>query len=135
MVFNIALLCLLLVFERLLADLDALLTEVGQSLDDVWIVILNTVWHLAVNKEGCQSKDEPLHLEILFDLGHLGENELEEVLHGTLLLEDGHGLTHVIPEAHKDTLHQHDLVVGSPCVLELAKLELDDAWDGLGNAL
>ena len=97
MIFNFCLFCLLLLLKGLLADLNALLTQVGQGLNDVWIVILHAVWHLAVHEERCQTQYEPLHLEILLDLSHFCEDELEEVFHGTLLLEDGHSLTHVVP--------------------------------------
>lgn len=104
MILNLSLFSFLLALELLLSDLDAFATEVGERLDDVGVVVFDAVGHVTVDEEGGESENESLDLEVLPNLAHLLEDELEEGLHGTCLLEHGHSLSQVVPEAHEDAL-------------------------------
>ena len=131
-VLHVRLLSLLLTLELLLADLDAAARQEGQCLDDVLVLVLDAVRHLAtVDEQSGEAENESLDLEVVLHVLDLLEHELEEGVHGALLVEHAHGLAHVVPEAHRDTLQKHDLVVGRLCVVQLRQLELQNALDNV----
>ena len=79
MILDLSLFSLLLALELLLSDLDAFATEVGERLDDVGVVVFDAVGHVTVDEEGSESENESLDLEVLPNLAHLLEDELEEI--------------------------------------------------------
>lgn len=60
-----------------LPQFNALSAQIRQRLNNIWIVVLDTVWHLAVHEKGSESKNEALYLKIFFDFADFGKDHGE----------------------------------------------------------
>lgn len=136
MVLNFGLLGPLLAFQLFLADLNAATCQESECLHDVRVLAFDTVRHLAtVDEQSCQSENEALNFKVVLDVRNLLEHELEEGVHGPLLVKHADCLAHVVPQAHCHALQKHNLIVRRLRFLQFIELELQNTLDNVRAAL